>query len=175
MNTSRNVYLGIVEIIIGILIIILPLTGLLAMEIITGLTFLFLSIAWLIFSFEVKNDSRIASIILLIMGIIALISSIGFFTYMITFDPLVTFWVIFGGLLLIIFSIMTLLFRRETSKKLKFLGILGIILGVIYILIGLYAINPFYLAVLIGIFLITDGIALLFIKPSRVVESVVNS
>ena len=49
-------------------------------------------------------------------------------------------------------------------------GALGIILGILYIVLASYAWNPYYLGLLIGIWLIVDGIALFFINPNEMMK-----
>lgn len=44
------------------------------------------------------------------------------------------------------------------GKYAKAAGALGIILGVVYIIFGMFALNPMTLAVLIGIWLILTGV-----------------
>ena len=50
-------------------------------------------------------------------------------------------------------------------------GVLGVILGILYIILAAYAWNPLYLALLIGIWLIVDGVALFFINPSDMMKA----
>ncbi|GAB4313051.1 MAG: hypothetical protein Kow0019_12280 [Methanobacteriaceae archaeon] len=38
-------------------------------------------------------------------------------------------------------------------------------MGIIYLILGVYALDPLYLAVIIGIWLIVDGAALFFVNP----------
>ena len=61
------------------------------------------------------------------------------------------------------------LFAKEGTAG-KGSGIIGVILGVLYIVLAAYAWNPYYLAILIGVWLIVDGIALFFINPSEMVK-----
>ena len=61
------------------------------------------------------------------------------------------------------------LFSGEGGSA-KGVGVLGILMGIIYIILGLYAWNPFYLAILIGIWLIISGIFEIF-KPAAKVEA----
>ena len=72
------------------------------------------------------------------------------------------FWMIFAGTLAIFNGITT--YERGW-------GAIGIILGITYLIVGIYALNPYYLALLIGIFLILDGIRLFFVKtPEEEIE-----
>ncbi len=166
MDISRNMFLGILEIEIGFLVIIASLIPSTTNETVKGLVLLLLGILLLIYSFKMKKTNKI-SIIVLTIGIIAIMSSISFFSNIITLNPVAPFWVIFGGIILIIFGITIFLFRKTVMGK---LGILGVIFGILYIIIGFIAPNPVYLALLMGIFLITDGIAILFFKPSTYIE-----
>ncbi|OPY25683.1 MAG: hypothetical protein A4E27_00888 [Methanobacterium sp. PtaU1.Bin242] len=61
-----------------------------------------------------------------------------------------------GGFFLIISGIIALISGKGPSGRWG--GLLGIILGIIYMIVGIYALDPFYLALLIGIFLILMGI-----------------
>ena len=61
------------------------------------------------------------------------------------------------------------LFSKETVGK--GVGGLGIVLGILYMILASYAWNPYYLAMLIGIWLIIDGIALFFVSPSDLMKT----
>jgi uncharacterized membrane protein HdeD (DUF308 family) len=68
------------------------------------------------------------------------------------------FWMIFGGSLA--------LFNGITTYE-RGIGVLNVILGITYLIIGIFALNPYYLALLIGIWLIFDGIRLFFVKSPK--------
>lgn len=174
MNTNRSLYrqMGVLEIIIGILIILLPLVYFFTPALITGIALLFLGIAWMFLSLRIQEDSKLFSIFVLVIGIIAVISSIALFANIVTFDPLVTFWVLFIGLLFIVFGLLTFITGQKINTKWVIMAILSVFLGVISIIIGFFAVDPYYLAVLIGLFLIADGSSILFIKPARFIEPI---
>ena len=62
-----------------------------------------------------------------------------------------------GGIILIIGGVVSLINNR-TSKNGFYIGIAGIILGVIYIIVGTYVANPIILGTLIGIWLVISGV-----------------
>ncbi len=51
---------------------------------------------------------------------------------------------------------------RNEFKNATWAGVLGIILGILYIILGTFAFDPIYLGILIGIWLVISGILALF-------------
>jgi uncharacterized membrane protein HdeD (DUF308 family) len=163
-----NILLGILAIILGILVLIFPLFSVFTVSILAGLSILFLGIWLLIQSFSVWESSKGVSITYLILGILGIIVGIGLFGNIVAFSFLVSFWLYIAGFFLILSGIMSLFAKEGTPGKGS--GIVGVILGILYIVLAAYAWNPYYLAILIGIWLIVDGIALFFISPSEMVK-----
>ena len=170
--TTTNTYqkIGILEIIVGILIILLPLFYFFTTSRVTGMALVFLGVAWLILSLNIREDSTLFAILVSFIGALALLSGLAYFIGFIAFDPLITTWTVVVGILLIIFGALTFLFRQKINGQWGIIGILSVILGLIYVIIGIYAQNPYYLAVLIGIFLIADGASIMFIKPAQIIQ-----
>ena len=164
MAEGHNVLLGILAIILGILVIAFPLISVFTLSVIAGLAIIFLGIWLIVQSFRTWIASKAASIAYLILGIIGIFVGIGLFGHILVFSALVSFLLYFAGFFLIISGIMSLFTRDETVGKGA--GGLGIILGILYIIIAYYAWNPYYLAILIGIWIIIDGITLFFVSPS---------
>ena len=105
----------------------------------------------------------------MILGLLAIIVGIGLFGHILAFSFLASFWLFFAGFFLIISGMSSLATREGAGGK--GIGGIGIILGILYIILAMYAWNPFYLALIIGIWLIIDGIALFFVGPSNLVGS----
>ncbi|MEW6010873.1 MAG: DUF308 domain-containing protein [Euryarchaeota archaeon] len=167
--------LGILEIIIGILIIIMPLFYFFTTAMVTGLGLLFLGMAWVFLSFNIQEDSKLFSLIALLIGILAIISALVYYTGIISFDPLLNFWLVAVGIMLLVFGVITILFRKKVNGKWGSTGLLSIVLGIIYLsiiyqIIAGIQLDSYYLAVLIGLFLIADGIIIFFLKPSKIIE-----
>ncbi len=170
MAEGHNVLLGILAIILGILVIAFPLFSVFTASVLAGFAIIFLGIWLLAQSFGVWGESKGASIAYLILGLIAIIGGIGLFGSVLAFSFLASFWLYFAGFFLIISGIMSFFVKEGTTGK--GVGGLGIILGILYIILGAYAWNPLYLAMLIGIWLIIEGITIIFVgAPQLPTES----
>ncbi|MEN6329690.1 MAG: DUF308 domain-containing protein [Methanobacteriaceae archaeon] len=169
MAEGNNVLLGILAIILGILVIAFPIFSVFTASVLAGLAIIFLGISLLAKSFGAWSTSKGASIAFLILGIIAVVVGIGLFGSVVAFSFLASFWLYFAGFFLIISGIMSLFSTEGTAGK--GVGGLGIVLGILYMILASYAWNPYYLAMLIGIWLIFDGIALFFISPSDLMKT----
>ena len=168
MAEGDHVLYGIMAIILGLLVLIFPLFTVFTASVLVGFAIIFLGI-WLIAqSFGAWSASKGASIVYLIIGIIAIIVGIGLFGSVLAFSALASFLLYVAGFFLIIAGIMSF-FTKEGTKN-KGIGGFGIILGILYIILAYYALNPYYLAAIIGIWLIIDGITLLFVNPSKLIK-----
>jgi membrane protein HdeD len=160
MAEGKNMLIGIVAIILGILVIAFPLISVLTFSVLTGLGILFLGIWFLVQSFKVWGKNLAAGIADLLLGIFALMFGIVFIGNVAAFAFLT-----FLGLYIIAFFLivagLTALFSG-TDLKARVVGILGVILGILYMVLGAYAANPLFLAVIIGAFLIIAGIMEIF-------------
>lgn len=153
--------LGILAIILGIIVIAFPLISVFSASVLAGFSIIFLGIWLLAQSFDTWSTSKAASIALLILGIIGIIAGIGLFGNILAFSFLISFFLYLGGFFLIISGLFTLFGGDTTTKG---VGGLGIILGIIYIILGSYAWNPIYLAFIIGVWLIISGIFQFFAR-----------
>ena len=172
MAEGNNVLLGILAIILGILVIAFPLFSVFTASVLAGFAIIFLGIWLLAQSFGTWGASKAASIAFLILGLIAIVGGIGLFGSILAFSALASFWLYFAGFFLIISGIMSFFTKEGTTGK--GVGGVGVILGILYIILASYAWNPYYLALLIGIWLIIDGITLFFISPSDLMKSNVS-
>lgn len=170
MAEGNNVLLGILAIILGILVMAFPLFSVFTASVLAGFAIVFLGIWLLVQSFGVWGTSKGASIAYLILGLIAIVGGIGLFGSILAFSFLASFWLYFAGFFLIISGIMSF-FTKEGNAG-KGAGGLGIILGILYIILGSYAWNPLYLAFLIGFFLIIEGISIMFMGPPKIGDTV---
>ena len=168
MAKEGNVLLGILAIILGLLVMIFPLFSVFTVSLIAGIGVLFLGIWLLIQSFGVWEANKGISIAYLILGVLAIIVGIGLFGNVLAFSFLVSLALYIAGFFLILSGILSLFSKEGTMGKGS--GVLGIILGIMYLILSAYAWNPYYLALLIGIWLIIDGIALFFVNPAELVN-----
>lgn len=166
MAKEGNVLLGILAIILGILVMIFPLFSVFTVSLIAGIGVLFLGIWLLIQSFGVWEVNKGVSIAYLILGILAIVVGIGLFGNILAFSFLISLALYIAGFFLLLSGILSLFSKEGTAGKGS--GILGIILGILYMILAAYAWDPYYLALLIGIWLIIDGIALFFVNPVEI-------
>ena len=153
----KNKIVSLLAIIFGIMIIAFPMIGIISSGAILGLSVLLISIFTLMTGLMIIDYNTSGAIIDIILSMILLFISIG-----IIFNPtligfLTEISLYLGGIILIIGGVVSLINNR-TSKNGFYIGIAGIILGVIYIIGGTYVANPIILGTLIGIWLVISGV-----------------
>ena len=153
----KNKIVSLLAIIFGIMIIAFPMIGIISSGAILGLSVLLISIFTLMTGLMIIYYNTSGAIIDIILSMILLFISIG-----IIFNPtligfLTEISLYLGGIILIIGGVVSLINNR-TSKNGFYIGIAGIILGVIYIIVGTYVANPIILGTLIGIWLVISGV-----------------
>ena len=153
----KNKIVILLAIIFGIMIIAFPMIGIISSGAILGLSVLLISIFTLMTGLMIIDYNTSGAIIDIILSMILLFISIG-----IIFNPtligfLTEISLYLGGIILIIGGVVSLINNR-TSKNGFYIGIAGIILGVIYIIVGTYVANPIILGTLIGIWLVISGV-----------------
>ncbi|MBI5458476.1 DUF308 domain-containing protein [Methanobacterium sp.] len=156
MAAGKNVLLGILAIILGLIVIAFPLISVFTFSVLAGMGVLILGIWFLVQAFSVWESSKGISIVYLILGIIAIIAGIGLVGNILALSFLTSFILYLAGFFLFMSGVITL-FAGEGGSA-KGVGVLGIIIGIMYLILGFYAWDPFYLALLIGIWLIISGV-----------------
>ncbi len=157
----KNAIMGILAIILGILVMVFPVVGVVAASFIAGFAVIMLAIWFLIAGVAEMQVSRIVGILYVILGIIALIIGFGLVFNPALFAFLTGIILYLAGILMIIAGVIALLGGLDAKYRV-WGGILGIVLGIIYIILGTYAFNPIYLGFLIGIWLLLTGIFSIF-------------
>jgi uncharacterized membrane protein HdeD (DUF308 family) len=158
MSETKNVLIGILAIILGLIVILFPLISVVTLSHIVGIGIIFIGI-WLIAQ-GLKSGSLVTGAVSLIFAIFAImlgivfigdIKAFAFFTFAAIY--IVGFFIILAGLVSLI---------SGEGLKGKAIGALGILIGILFIVIGTYMGNPFVLAATIGAFLIIAGIMEIF-------------
>ncbi len=166
---EKNVLMGIMAIILGIVVIAFPYISIFTFSVLAGIGILILGIWFILQTSRTWEASKVASIAYLILGLIAIVVGIGMMGNIYAFSFLASFIIYLAGFLLLFSGILTL-FNGE-GRAGKSIGVIGIILGILTLIIGIFALNPYYLAIIIGIWLIFDGIGLFLVKSSEEIIS----
>lgn len=153
----KQTTISIIAIILGILIIAFPILGVIAASDILGLSVLLLAIFLLANGVSEVEYNTTRGLINTVLGIIMLIISLGLIFNPSIFAFLTVLTIYLAGIFLIIIGLIIIVGNRD-NKYGFWMGILGIVLGVIYIILGTYIKNPFVLGSLIGIWLLVTGI-----------------
>lgn len=160
MNDTRSVIIGVLAIILGLVAIIFPLISVTTFSVLAGLGVIFLGI-WLIFqAYKNLNKSLAAVVANLIFAFFAIAFGIVFIINVETLSFVIFLALYIVGFFLIISGLSGLI--SGSGAKERGIGILGVVLGIVYMIIGAFVGNPFYLAVILGAFLIIAGIMEIF-------------
>ena len=154
MEEGRNLLLGILGILLGIIVIVFPLISIFTVNAIAGIGIIFIGI-WIIVK-SLKNDSLAAGVACLIVAVFAIMMGIVFIGDIKAFEffSFIALYVV--GFFIALAGVESLISGK--GIKGKGTGALGIIIGILFVVIGTYAGNPLVLAALIGAFLIIAGI-----------------
>ena len=157
MGNRNNTIMGILAILLGLFVIAFPLFSVYTASFIAGIGIFFLGIWMIVQSFQASSKSMAKALVLLVIGLFGIVVGIGILGKVVAFGILASFGMYIAGILLIISGALSM-FPGGDNKS-KGIGGMGIIIGFLVILLGFYAWNPFYLALLIGFGLILFGFA----------------
>jgi len=150
---------AIILIILGLIVMAVPILGILPVALITGFLVLILGIGLLLGGIIELGESAGLGVLEIVLGVIALILGLGFIFSPALFASVAGFLIYIVGLFLIIAGIMGIISKEDNSRATN--GLVAIILGLLLLFLGS---NPIYLGVLIGLWLLIMGIAMLFQK-----------
>ena len=153
----KQTTISIIALILGIIIIAFPMLGVITAADILGLSVLLLAIFLLANGVSEVEYNTTRGLINTILGIIMLIISLGLIFNPSIFAFLTALTIYLAGIFLIIIGLIIIVGNRD-NKYGFWMGILGIVLGVIYIILGTYIKDPLILGSLIGIWLLVTGI-----------------
>ena len=142
---------------LGLIIIIFPIMGVIGVADLIGLSLLFISIYLLVVGVAIIDYNKSGAILDLILGIILLFLSICLIYNVGIFGFLAQITLYLAGIVLIIVGLVSLINNRQ-SRYGFYIGVAGVVLGLLYIVIGTYVAYPVILGVLIGAWLVISGI-----------------
>ncbi len=161
MDSGTDILRGIIAIVVGIFVIAYPFTKIYTINESIGIGIAFLGIWFLILGYNIRNYSKIESVIFILLFLISIITGLFIFENVIFLEYSMHHWLYLTGLLILISGIVAL-FGKEAIERGA--GITGIILGIIYLLFNYYGTNNYYLALILGIWLILIGSVQFFIS-----------
>lgn len=153
----KTKFISLLAILLGMVIIIFPVLGVIGVSSLIGLSVLLVSIYLLVLGVSIIDYNTSGAIIDLILGLLLLFLSIGLIFNPALLGFLTEISLYFAGIMLIIVGLASLINNRS-SRYGFYIGISGVILGVLYIIIGTYLANPVILGSLIGIWLVISGV-----------------
>ena len=149
---------ALVLIILGLIVLAFPLLGLVSASILYGFLILLMGIGLIIAGLYETEENAGLGIAELILGILAFILGIACMVNPDLFSWIVGFLVWIIGLLLVIAGLLGVILKTGGSR---WNGVVGILIGLIFMAAAQYLANPAILGILIGVWLIFRGIMLL--------------
>ncbi len=158
---------GLLTLILGILVLVFPFAGVFAVSILVGFGILFLGVILLFQGAGIWGDNKLISALLLIIGLIAVLVGLDIFgnIYALSFIIGISYYL--AGFFMIIMGILGFFTRDAEAHRGS--SLLMVFMGIINIILGLFAMDPYFLAIIIGITLIIDGVTLMFVNPVELV------
>ena len=153
----KQTTISIIAIILGVITFAFPMLGVIAAADILGLSVLLLAIFLLTNGVSEVEYNTTRGLLNTILGIVMLIISLGLIFNPSIFAFLTALTIYLAGIFLIIIGLIIIVGNRD-NKYGFWIGIFGIVLGVIYIIIGTYIRNPIILGSLIGFWLVVTGV-----------------
>ena len=153
----KSKFISILAMILGLIIIIFPVMGIIGVSDLIGLSILLISIYLLVVGVAVIDYNKSGAIIDLILGIVLLFLSICLIFNAGLFGFLAQITLYLAGIMLIVVGVVSLINNRQ-SRYGFYIGIAGVVLGLVYIVVGTYVANPVILGTLIGAWLVISGV-----------------
>lgn len=153
----KGKFISLLTIILGLIIIIFPFMGVIGVADLISLSVMLISIYLLVVGVAIIDYNKTGAILDFVLGIILLFLSI-----LLIFNPamlgfLAEITLYLAGIMLIVVGLVSLINNRH-SRYGFYIGVAGIVLGLLYIVIGTYIRDPIVLGTLIGLWLVISGV-----------------
>ncbi len=152
---------ALIFIILGLIVLAFPLLGIIPLSILTGFAVLFLGIGLVLTGISFMGENKAIGFIDVILGILAIILGIGFILSPALFSFIAALFVFIAGIFLIISGIFDIINKAGGTR---WLGVINLVLGIIYLIVAYFIADPRILGILIGLWLLIVGILMLFQK-----------
>ena len=153
----KSKFISILAMVLGLIIIIFPIMGVIGVADLIGLSILLISIYLLVVGVAIIDYNKRGAILDIILGMVLLIVSLCLIYNVGIFGFLAQITLYLAGIMLIVVGLVSLINNRQ-SKYGFYIGIAGVVLGLLYIVIGTYIADPIVLGILIGLWLIISGV-----------------
>ena len=158
MGVEKNA--GILSVVLGLIFIIFPMFSAELVSIIVGLSLLFFGIPAAFMGFNMRKQTGYFGIAILIIGIIAIIFGFLFIFYIDALSFLIGLQFYIVGFIMIVFGITGLI--SKMTRFSTFTSLLILLMGIVAIALAAFAASqPIYIAIIIGVVLIIEGIAMI--------------
>lgn len=167
---ENKILIGIIAFILGIIVIAFPLLSVGFLVVASGLSVCILAIYWIIRGIQHWNENKATCVLYVLVGLFAF-----FFGLVLTGNfPLFLFTSSFLlyiiGFLMIIFGIAGIINNEKNMSKIS--SLLFFIFGIVLLIFAnLIFENPLYLALIIGIALMIEGISLILESKDKKIGS----
>lgn len=153
----KSKFISLLAILLGLMIIIFPVLGVIGLADLIGLSILLISIYLLVVGVAIIDYNKTGAILDLILGMLLLFLSICLIFNFAILGALAQITLYLSGIMLIIVGVVSLINNRQ-SRYGFYIGIAGVVLGLLYIVIGTYIADPIILGTLIGLWLVISGV-----------------
>lgn len=152
----KDKVLSVLTILFGIFIIVFPILGIIKPGYILGFSVLILSIFLLVNGSANIEYQKLKSASYILLGMATLVLAISMIFNPLLIEFLEELIIYIGGLLLIIIGIIIIVTSRDDNKSF-WTGIVGVLIGALYIVLGTFVKSSIILGILIGLWLIFAG------------------
>jgi uncharacterized membrane protein HdeD (DUF308 family) len=164
-----NKILGILFMILGIIFVVYPLYSAEAVSWIAGISLICFGFASIIDAFSIWSMMAHLSLINILLGICAILFGLLFIYRIDALSFIVAYLFYFVGFVLIFVGIMGIFAAPESMSRL--ISVLILILGIVAVcLAGLSIAEPLYVAIIVGICLIMEGISIFTANPLQAAD-----
>ncbi|HIH62353.1 MAG TPA: hypothetical protein HA298_06735 [Methanobacteriales archaeon] len=151
---------GIISVILGIIFLISPVGGVKAISMFSGVILALIGV-WMVLNALKERYYRRLSLLWFIFAVLLIFVGAMLAFQIILIIAFAGFWLYVTGLLFIIAGFIVV-FSAWDVYVTRTLGVMGILVGLIYFVVGILVFNPIFIGVIIGLILLIYGLIILF-------------
>lgn len=151
---------GIISVILGIIFLISPVGGVKAISMFSGVILALIGV-WMVLNALKERYYRRLSLLWFIFAVLLIFVGAMLAFQIILIIAFAGFWLYVTGLLFIIAGFIVVFSAWDVYVTRTF-GVMGILVGLIYFVVGILVFNPIFIGVIIGLILLIYGLIILF-------------